>query len=64
MFILICFVCISVGTTATEWNWFIVNNNNNNNYYYYYYYNLVSIDILNELLESRFYVYSYLFCLY
>ena len=34
-FILICFLCTNVRTTATEWK---LNCSNNNNYYYYYYY--------------------------
>ena len=59
MCIRICFVCTSVKTTATEWNWIVVSNSNSNSNF-----NLVNIDILSELLESRFYVYSCLFILY
>ena len=36
IFILICFVCTNVRTTATEWKLNRNNNNNNNNNYYYY----------------------------
>ena len=53
IFILICFVCASVGTTATEWNWIVVNNNSNNNNNNNNF-NLINFDILSELLEWSF----------